>query len=86
MVEKFFGENGNVKDADLVAGAIWTVASADIISVTVLWVLLLRMPLLLLLTRLHVLDNMQLRVVGLDLLDVWLLSLAVRCMGSRLLL
>lgn len=85
VVEKLFREDGNVKDADLVAGAVRTVP--DVVTPVPVGAVgvLLRMPLRLV-ARLHVLDHMQLRVVGLELLHIRLRrDLAVRCVRSRLL-
>lgn len=85
MVEKLFGEDGNVKDAHLVTRTVRSVTGSICPPVTTTMLLLL---LLMLLPRLlHVLHYVQLGVVCLDLLNVRLrLYLAVGRVSSRLLL
>ena len=69
VIEKFFRKYRNVEHSDLISRSIGTVASDIVTPITML----------LMLPRLHMLDNMQLRVVRLNLLNVWLgLDLAVR--------
>ena len=70
VIEKFFCEYRNVEHSDLISRSIGTVTSGIVTPA---------ITMLLMLPRLHMLDNMQLRVVRLNLLNVWLgLDLAVR--------
>ena len=69
VIEKFFREYGNVEHTDLITRTIRAVAGGIVTPITML----------LMLPWLHMLDNMQLWVVRLNLLNVWLgLNLAVR--------
>jgi len=80
VVEKLFGKDGNVERTDLVSGSVGAVTSGIVTPITVLLLLVL-------LPGLHVLYNVQLRVVALNLLNVLLrLDLAVRRVRCRLLL
>ena len=61
MIEKLLCEDWNVEDSDLISRSIGAVTGC-ITSIAVL----------LLLARLHMLNNVQLRIISLNLLNIWL--------------